>query len=206
MKFLLDTSEKRLKATKGDPLIQGQLLTPLTNYKWWGGIFAIDNGAFSGFDHNSFERLLSRLLDKKTHCLFAAVPDVVGNARRTLEVFHSYSDSLNIIRQFPTALVIQDGQEDLPIPWEQLSAIFIGGTNSFKDSSNAYEIVKAAKILKKHVHVGRVNSVQRFNKYQDAGADTCDGTGVVKFTHQLSAIAMSQKSPERQQFLINEFS
>lgn len=166
----------------------GQLLTPLTRYslrhpdKPW----AIDNGAFAGFDAKSFTSLLERETHHKQNCLFVTVPDVVGSARRTLEIFNHWKRQL---RGWRVALACQDGQEHLPIPWPEIEAVFIGGSTNWKVSDHAAQIVKAAKALGKWVHVGRVNHPARFEHFKMLGADSCDGTGLSRYSHMREAIA-----------------
>ena len=195
MKYLLDSSESTILNRFCD-LVAGQLLTPLTNYKNWGGLFAIDNGGFSGFDALRFGRMLERNREHAKDCLFVAVPDVVANARRTLELFNMRHEMAWIPSIYPVALVAQDGIESLEIPWSYFDAIFIGGGDPWKDSTHAKDVVRTAKILGKHVHVGRVNSPKRFKVFHDLGADTCDGTGVVKYSDMLEKIKaeLCQKS------------
>jgi len=181
MNILLDASPARLQATTHYPCVVGQLLTPLTNYRNWGGVFAMDNGGFSGFDGAAFRRLLARQETHKAECLFVAAPDIVGNARRTCEAFSHWYDE---IHTWPLALVAQDGLENLPIPWHLIKAIFIGGSTEWKVSNAAADIVRAAKIMDKYVHVGRVNEVRRFRHFARLGADTCDGSGLSRFSDE----------------------
>lgn len=157
----------------------GQLLTPLTRYRRWSDTWAIDNGAFSEFNEDAFLALLEREKTQKADCLFVAVPDVVGSARRTLEVFHIYKPKLV---GWSLALVLQDGIEDLDIPWHALAAVFVGGSTEFKRSAAAMHCVKAAKILGKWVHVGRVNTAER-RGYWERIADSCDGSGLARYSH-----------------------
>ena len=187
MKFLLDKSPTDFtrKLELYPDFIAGQLLTPLTRYKNAGSIFAIDNGAFTYFDSAGFATLLDRELENKDKCLFVTMPDVVRSGRRTLEIWRHGRD---IVGDWPLALVAQDGIEDLDIPWSEMSAIFIGGGDPWKDSNCVLDIVRTAKILKKHVHVGRVNTPSRFRVFQKAGADTCDGSGVAMYDHMLENI------------------
>lgn len=188
MKFLIDTSPSKL-ATIKSKLVAGQLLTPLTNYKNAGQTFAIDNGAFSGFNKSAFESLLSRNQSKKDKCLFVCVPDVVGNARRTRELYFHFTQKM-FMKPWAEkwAFVLQDGMEDLNIEWYAMRYLFVGGTNEFKDSSAAYDIVKTAKALGVPVHVGRVNTWKRYETYAALGADTCDGSGVAKYDWMLEKI------------------
>lgn len=166
----------------------GQLLTPLTRYRLrdpqrpW----AIDNGGYSGIDIQAFTVLLSRENHHRDKCLFVAVPDIVGSARRTLEVFERWKPRL---AGWKLALVCQDGQEDLPIPWDDIEAVFIGGSTNWKCSIHVEHIIRAAKALEKWVHIGRVNDPIRFKHFEELGADSCDGTGIARYTHMRKAIA-----------------
>jgi hypothetical protein len=178
---MLDTSHdlRECEAEIGLPV--EQLLTPLTRYRnrHPEQHFAIDNGAFSRFNKQAFEALLKREDERRHLCRFVAVPDVVGSARRTLEVFDHW---VNLIAQWPLALVAQDGQDDLPIPWEFIVAVFIGGTTNFKESDAAIQIIKAAKAMSKWVHVGRVNDPNRFAAFKALGADSVDGSGIARYS------------------------
>jgi hypothetical protein len=184
---LLDTSQdlQTCAAELGHDV--GQLLTPLTRYTLqnpdlpWG----IDNGAFSRFDERAFLSLLKREERRKEHCLFVTLPDVVGSARRTLEVFDRWKSRIG---GWNIALVIQDGQQDLPVPWDDIAAIFIGGSTHFKLSNHAEHCIKAAQILGKWVHVGRVNDAGRWQHFEDLGVDSIDGTGLSRYSHMRESI------------------
>ena len=190
MQFLLDTSAQNIAS--GD-FVAGQLLTPLSRFSDWGGVYAIDNGAYAGFRRESFASLLARQAEHKARCLFVAVPDIVGDARRTLELWRYRHD---FAAGWPLALVAQDGAESMDMPWDELDALFVGGRDPWKDSTGALDLVRAAKVLGKHVHVGRVNAASRFERFADVGADTCDGSGVSRFDHMLeNIIAASLREP-----------
>jgi hypothetical protein len=191
MRFLVDVSGAKAERIKNHPLIAGQLLTPLTRYTRWADCFAIDNGAFSGFPKKEFSTLLEREKAAVQKCQFVCVPDVVGNARRTLEIWKRRND---FVRGWPAAIVIQDGMEDFEIPWSDLAAVFIGGRDPWKDSQASQDIVKAAKVLGVHVHVGRVNTFKRFRLFHDLGADTCDGSGIAMYDHMLKDIEEKLKN------------
>lgn len=166
----------------------GQLLTPLTRYRLrepdrpW----AIDNGGFSGLDIPALISLLAREDHRKEDCLFVTAPDVVGSARRTLEVFEHWAPRLT---GWKVAFACQDGQEDLPLPWSDLDAVFIGGSTEWKCGPHAEHIIRAAKALEKWVHIGRVNTPARYEHFNRLGADSCDGTGMALRTHMRVAIA-----------------
>lgn len=154
--------------------------------------FAIDNGAFSKFDKSKFWGLLERERTNLGLCRFVAVPDVVGSARRTLEIFDYWSP---LLQEWPLALVAQDGQEDLPIPWDRIAAIFIGGTTEWKMGPCASACVKAGKAMGKWVHVGRVNTPARFEYFDKLGADSIDGTGLSRYSWMRKAIYQEYVEP-----------
>lgn len=185
MKFLIDASTNCVGDKANSPLVAGQLLTPLTRYIRWAKVYGVDNGALNRFNHRGFRSLLEREDANASDCLFVTCPDILGNGRRTLEIWryrHRFA------RHWPMALVAQDGIEDLDIPWGEMSALFIGGCDPWKDSLTVVDLVKTAKILGLHVHVGRVNTAKRFKKFHEIGADTCDGSGVAKYDHMLADI------------------
>ena len=166
----------------------GQLLTPLTRYRLRDPSrpWAIDNGAFASFEAKSFISLLERENHHRDRCLFVTAPDVIGSARRTLEVFEHWKQAM---AEWPIALACQDGQEHLPIPWSEIKAVFIGGSTNWKCGDHVTHIIKAAKALDKWVHVGRVNHAPRFEHFKKLGADSIDGTGIARYSHMREAIA-----------------
>lgn len=165
----------------------GQLLTPLTRYRLRDPArpWAIDNGAFAKLDTAGLLALLKREEHHRENCLFVAVPDVVGSARRTLEVFERWKARLS---GWKLALVCQDGQEDFPLPWDDIDAVFIGGSTGWKLSQHVGHIVRAAKALDKWTHIGRVNDPARWAHFDKMGADSCDGTGLARYSHMREAI------------------
>lgn len=184
--FLADTSDDiaDVSAQLGMPC--GQLITPLTRRARVPAVpFAIDNGAFAGFDAKGFLSLLAREKAHREECLFVACPDVVGSARRTLEVWRSWEGKLV---GWKRALVLQDGIEDLTIPWSEIDAVFVGGSTAFKTSEAARHCALAAKALGKWVHVGRVNTAIRMDAWREL-ADSADGTGVSRYSHMRTDMA-----------------
>lgn len=186
MIVFLDTSDTLEQCAQelGPSVEVGQLITPLTGRTNLGVRYAVDNGAFANFDAKNFRRLLERDMAHRSRCQFVAVPDVVGSARRTMEVWTHWSPQL---RAWPLALVAQDGIEDMDIPWDEVDAVFIGGSTGWKTSAHAVAVAKAAKALDKWVHVGRVNTAERFEAWRDL-ADSVDGTGVARYSHMRKAL------------------
>ena len=189
MIFLLDTSPKQGIKNCGEELGVGvgQLLTPLTRYRLqhpdlpW----AIDNGAFSGFNEKAFTALLKREHHHRGNCKFVCAPDVVADHGKTIALFNEWKDKL---KDWPIAFVLQDGLKISEVPWNEISAVFVGGSNRFKGSFVLWECLKAAKAMGKWVHIGRVNNGNRYNYFQDI-ADSCDGTGVSRYTHMRQGIS-----------------
>ncbi len=90
---------------------------------------------------------------------------------------------------WPLALACQDGQEHLPIPWDQIAAVFIGGSSNWKCGPHAVHIIKAAQAMGLWTHVGRVNDPGRFEHFAGLGVDSIDGTGLARYSHMREAIA-----------------
>jgi hypothetical protein len=187
MKFLLDnTCEMGKKFSYYAGQDCGQLLTPLTRFTRWADDYAIDNGCFRGLDRQAFAALLERERGHADKCLFVCCPDVVASGRRTLELWRRRDQFVPAC--YRIALVAQDGIEEMEIPWHELDAIFIGGNDPWKDSKESQDIVRTAKILGKHVHIGRVNTRARFELFSELGADTCDGSGISINPHNAEQI------------------
>jgi hypothetical protein len=173
MKILLDKSPAIIQQQRerfGDVI--WQLRTPLTRYKLAGCPYGLDNGAFTRFDEATWLRLVAEAREVKP--LFVCLPDIVGSARRTLELFDAFKPATLGV---PRALVLQDGIGDFAIPWTHLDAVFIGGSDKFKTSEEAFSAARAAKILGKWVHVGRINGAKRVEQWRGV-ADSCDGSGM----------------------------
>ena len=117
---------------------------------------------------------------------------MVGSAIRTLEIFEHWRHNLS---GWPIALVAQDGQENLPIPWHEIQAVFIGGSTQWKDGPHAAAIVRTAKILGKWVHIGRINTPGRFEKFEELGADSMDGSGLAHYSWMRERIYNAQHAP-----------
>jgi hypothetical protein len=156
-----------------------QLRTPLTNYRRAPVPYGLDNGCFKEFYRKAWERLL--LAARTDTPVFVCLPDIVGDAARTMELFEHFAP---LTEGLPRALVLQDGIERTRIPWTDLAAIFIGGSDQFKYSREAIAAAKTARMLGKWVHVGRVNTAKRVDNWLEY-ADSCDGSGLSMYDHML---------------------
>lgn len=192
MKFLIDGSAARIKVRReqADELIEGQLLTPLTRYRRCEESFGIDNGGFTGAKIEGFTKIIKNQWDFRKQCLFAAVPDKVGNHKETLSMWEEHN---HIADGYKKAFVVQDGFDEWP---ENADALFIGGSTEFKDSYECEQIVRAGLDNKMHVHIGRVNTFYRFYHFHCIGAHTCDGSGISMYDAMLDKLYALYKSPE----------
>jgi hypothetical protein len=144
--------------------------------------FGVDNDAFTQFDPPAFRRLLARL-SGHPRCLFVAAPDVVADAAATAERFLLWQPLIKA-EGLPVALVLQDGQEKLGVPWDQVDALFVGGSTEFKLGSVAAGIAREAKARGLWLHFGRVNSNQRIRYAYETGADSVDGSGYSRWASE----------------------
>lgn len=156
---------------RGRHLPEALLLLP---QRW-----AMDNGAFSGFDEVAF----LKMLDKHRHvpgCLFVAAPDCVGQAEATLKLFYRWTGEIRAYG-YPVALVAQDGLRVGQVPWNAVDALFIGGTDAFKLGPEARALADAARARGLWLHMGRVNSRRRLRYASRIGCDSIDGSGFSKW-------------------------
>jgi hypothetical protein len=145
----------------------------------------LDNGAFScwkpktnTFDdakwartEAAWQRLIVWAQVAPTPPLWAILPDVPGNAVRTLEKWLEFAPGLT---SFPRALAVQDGMTVAQVQAlkVQPDVIAIGGTTDWKWATLG-EWVKAYR----RIHVLRVNQPPLLYQLEELGVESCDGTG-----------------------------
>jgi hypothetical protein len=133
---------------------------------------AADNGCFSrDWDPLEWQEWLRGV---RRDVFYAAVPDVVADHHATRgrwDEWFGYVDGLG----FPPAYVIQDGQSADAVPWDEMAALFVGGSTEYKLSAEAHALVAAAKRRGLWVHMGRVNSWTRVRIAHEWGCDSVDG-------------------------------
>ena len=204
MKILLDCSPRKIAEyrEKYDHDFW-QLRTPLTRNAIGGTPWGLDNGCFTQFNRSVWLKMVKEALQHTSHTIeqrrrniFVALPDIVGDAVRTLDLFEHFEHQTNGCKR---ALVLQDGIGHHRIPWSRIHAVFVGGSDSFKTSPEAINACKAAKMMNKWVHVGRVNTASRVRNWVEL-ADSIDGSGISRFDHMLEdVLAMIQgKHPQRE--------
>ena len=194
MKIMLDCSPAKIMQYRSRYNADfWQLRTPLTAYSRAEGIpYGLDNGCFSKFKRSTWERMLDEADQDRP--VFCSLPDIVGDAQRTAELFdHFYSRT----QELPRALVLQDGIERVRIRWDDIAAVFVGGSDAFKIAPEAFAVARTAKMLGKWVHVGRVNTAARVSNWLGV-ADSIDGSGISRYDHMLEAVLASIASKPSQ--------
>jgi hypothetical protein len=136
--------------------------------------WALDNSMFTGrFCFETWANKIEAFAPYLDTCVFVVIPDVIGNAKKTLEQFGQYAD---LVRPFgyPLAFVSQDGLTPQDTPWDRFEVLFVGGTDEHKLGREAGILIAEGIKRDKWVHIGRVNSPSRMRRFWRA--DSWDGT------------------------------
>lgn len=154
----------------------GCIVTPAQGNRILEGVtLAVDNGCFgAGYpgDREWWAWLQKLPADRVK---FAVAPDVVADARATLERSAPWLPRIRAAG-FPAAFVAQDGLEEVVVPWDEFDALFVGGSTPWKLGAAARDLIAEAKARGKWVHMGRVNSLTRLRRAAFSGCDSADGT------------------------------
>lgn len=137
--------------------------------------WAADNGCFNAKTYvgdGAWFAWLTR--QDPTGCLFAVAPDVVADHEATIARSLPWLARIRSA-DFPAAFVLQNGATVDSVPWDAFDVAFIGGDDAFK-LGGADHLIAEAQARGKAVHVGRVNSDRRFQRFALMGVDSCDGT------------------------------
>ncbi len=98
----------------------------------------------------------------------------------------------------PIALVAQDGQELLPVPWDRIRCLFVGGSTEWKLGYHAARLIIEAKRREKWVHVGRCNTQGRERLFDALGADSTDGSAYSRFSKTYIPSALARRELRQQ--------
>lgn len=146
---------------------------PLSEGRMW----CLDNNAFTtGFNPNRYFSLINKFHPFIEQCMFAVIPDRVGDASETLKLYYQWYDEFKQLG-VPLAYVSQDGQDQLPLP-EDFQWLFIGGTDNWKMSKRSEQLIRKCQSLGKKIHVGRVNSLKRMMWCKYLNVNSVDGTHI----------------------------
>lgn len=157
----------------------GLMLTPFSQRHTRGlegdWLWAADNGCFANkWDEATWIKWL-KSFPEPSKALFATVPDVVADHKKTVERWDQYHQQVSSLG-FKPAFVLQDGADMATIPWDTMGCLFIGGTTQFKLSVASRSFCAEAKSRSIWVHMGRVNSLKRMLIAKEWGVDSTDGT------------------------------
>lgn len=157
--------------------------------------YAIDNGAWSAhqsrrpFDSAAFVGLVEA---KGAGADFVVVPDVVGDGAASLAMSIAWLPWLRWRLPWPgprLLIPVQNGMgcEDVAHLLDERHGVFVGGDTDWK-LRTMRTWGGLTRSLGAHLHVGRVNTQRRVRLCQDAGADSFDGSGVVRFPSTLARV------------------
>ena len=133
--------------------------------------YALDNGRFVCWSQGQTwdEAAYLRLLDSHGKAaLWCLVPDVVADRDATLRQWDKW---LPRMAGLTLALALQDGMTTADVP-NEADVLFVGGTTEWKRRT-LYEWPKNHG----RVHVGRINTEKWLWGCEQAGVESCDGTG-----------------------------
>lgn len=146
--------------------------------------FSLDNGLYHAPDAPpkgmkalpAFYRMLDRIVGMDLAPLWVVSPDVPyhGDKSLPLSVKH-FRHIRDHIDDCPIALAVQDGMEASALdacPW---AAVFVAGSDEWKDATLA-SWCHEAKGRGMAAHIARVNTWRRMRAARLAGADSADGT------------------------------
>lgn len=145
--------------------------------------WAADNDALAGVQPDALLAMWNAIAAADTsRLLFVTAPDAVeltpagprGDWHGTRWLWRCWLPALRA-RNLPAAIVAQDGATAESVPWDDIRALFIGGSDAFKLGPAAAMLCGSARARGVHVHVGRVNSMRRLGYIERMGADSFDG-------------------------------
>ena len=171
----------------------GILVSPEKWARPWTTHWACDNAAYPHrFDPDWWcrdgETRWYKMLDKipsDNPPMFVLLPDVVYDWQATLERAWKYLPELRA-RRLPVAVALQEGSEaDLANALRlRPDVVFVGGDNRWK-WRYAESICRYFQPRGIRVHVGRTSGPRRIRECLRIGADSCDGTGWIRYSEAM---------------------
>ena len=120
---------------------------------------------------------LERYAPAAPRCLFAVLPDIVGDHAATLARSLPWVERVRDLG-YRAAFACQNGAENDPdIPWrDAFDVAFLAGDDRWKLGQPAHRVAVRARAAGVPVHMGRVNSAKRLRRAAVMGCSTADGT------------------------------
>ncbi len=165
-------------------LTQPRCGNPISDIASSGMPWAADNDALAGVQPDDLLRMWDAIeRAERQHLRLVTLPDAVeltpagprGSWEGTLWLFRCWLPAARR-RGLPVAIVGQDGAAEDTVPWDDVDALFVGGSTRWKEGPEAADLCRAAKRRGKWVHVGRVNTWRRWQLFEPLGVDSFDGT------------------------------
>jgi hypothetical protein len=129
--------------------------------------WALDNGCFNAqWNEAKWAGTLERYAGEPG-CLFAVVPDVVGDSAATDQRWMRYAEDVKALG-YRAAYVTQNGCTQVP---HNADVVFTGGDDEWKMSDQAQRLAAG-----RPSHMGRVNTLRRLRFAAAHGYDSVDGT------------------------------
>lgn len=126
----------------------------------------------SFWNENAFLEMCEWASEKGYRPRWLVVPDVCGSAVDTLREFEKWRPRLELFG-WQLAIAAQDGFEPEDVP--EGVVCFLGGSTEWK-----WKNVERFGAECDRLHVGRVNQYRRFWQCHEAGAESCDGSGIFR--------------------------
>jgi hypothetical protein len=198
MRLMVSGATTTVEELLADPAVApylGAMVTPntansLTRVTNWGLPYCADAGCYpvEVFSPSRYMGMVVKLADAPEPPAFVVVPDVVrmtadgpvGDHVETLRSFGRWGRRLEPF-DLPLAFVVQDGLADLDdIPWADIAAVFVGGSDRFKDEMTM-DVARACRDRGKWCHLGRVNGKARLRLALLNDVDSVDGSSLSRF-------------------------
>jgi hypothetical protein len=138
--------------------------------------FCLDNDAFVAWrdkkpwDEAAWREMLEWVRMTGHTPMWAAVPDVVADKEATIKNWPQYAPIIESL-SWPKAFCVQDGMKPEDVP-SDADVIFVGGSDGWKFPSLPMWTEHFPR-----VHCARVNTVEYFERCEQLGCESIDGTG-----------------------------
>jgi hypothetical protein len=175
------------------------LLTPDNPLHRKGLSYAIDNGAWGAFQKKERFKTGPFLDLVERHggaANFVVIPDIVAGGMKSLDFSVSWIHRLKNLKKL--LLPVQDGMDIYSVAavlhQHPNMGIFLGGTTEWK-LETMFEWGVVAAVMRRHYHIGRVNTMRRIRLAAEAGADSFDGTSATMFSCTLPMLESARQQP-----------
>jgi hypothetical protein len=134
-----------------------------------GLVWGADNDALAGLDVDAYLTMIDTIAQHNhTTLRFVTAPDAATMTptgpqvswEGTLWLWRSWRTALQR-RTLPLAIVLQDGATVESVPWNELRAVFLGGSTAWKESAAARALLSEAQRRGLWRHIGRINTQRR---------------------------------------------